>query len=131
MSQLQPQGPCITNPANSSTAVTDLDVPATIQHTTTMQELQSQALTNETANSYLQHLQPVTPVSMHCLKHELENHPSALFVSNLLKGFHGGFSIGFEGPRTPRFSRNVKTANEHPDLVTKNLLNEVKLGCTA
>ena len=96
-----------------------------------MQELQSRAVTNETANSYLQHLQPVTPVNVACLKHELQNHPSALFVSNLLKGFRDGFSIGFEGPRTPRFSRNLKSANEHPDLVTKNLLSEVKLGRTA
>ena len=49
----------------------------------------------------------------------------------MLKGFRDGFSIGLEGPRTPRFSRNLKSANEHPDLVTKNLLSEVKLGRTA
>ena len=80
-----------------------------------MQELQSRAVTNETANSYLQHLQPVTPVNVTCLKHELQNHPSAMFVSNLLKELHDGFSVGFEGPRTPRFSRNLMSANEHPD----------------
>ena len=77
--------------------VTNLDVLATIQHSTTMQELQSQALKNETANSYLQHLQPVTPVSMACLKHELENHPSALFVSNLLKGSMTVFLLVLRG----------------------------------
>ena len=125
------RSPASPTPAHSSTAVTDRDVPATIQHSNTMQELQSRAVTNETANSYLQHLQPVTSVNVACLKHELQNHPSALFVSNLLKGFRDGFSIGFEGPRTPRFSRNLKSANEHPDLVTKNLLSEVKLGRTA
>ena len=85
-------------PAHSSTAVTDRDVPATIQHSTTMQELPSRAVTNETANSYLQHLQPVTPVNVACLKHELQNHPSTLFVSNLLKGFCDGFSLALRGP---------------------------------
>ena len=80
-----PSEPNLPTPSHSSTAVTDRDVPATIQHSTTMQELQSRAATNETANFYLHHLQPVTPVNVACLKHELQNHPSALFVSNLLK----------------------------------------------
>ena len=34
-------------------------------------------------------------------------------------------------PRAPRFSKNLKSAAEHPDLVFKNLLKEVTLGRTA
>ena len=54
-----------------------------------------------------------------------------MFVSNLVQGFRDGFFIGFEGHRTPRFSHNLKSADEHPDLVTKNLLKEVTLGRSA
>ena len=39
--------------------------------------------------------------------------------------------MGFEGPRMPRFTHNLKSAVEHPDLVTKNLLKEVIFGRTA
>ena len=53
------RSPASSTPAHSSTAVTEWDVPATIHHSNTMQGLQSQTVTNETANSYLQHLQPV------------------------------------------------------------------------
>jgi hypothetical protein len=39
--------------------------------------------------------------------------------------------MGFEGPRMPRFTHNLKSAVEHADLVTKNLLKEVIFGRTA
>ena len=96
-----------------------------------MQELANLAVPNENVENYLQHLKPTTPINIAYLKHELKNHPNVLFVSNLVQGFRDGFFIGFEGPRTPRFSHNLKSADEHPDLVTKNLLKEVTLGRTA
>ena len=96
-----------------------------------MQELQSRALPDANVNTYLQHLNPITPINVAYLQHELQNHPNVSFVSNLVQGFRDGFSIGFEGPRMPRFSHNLKSADEHPDLVTKKLLKEVCLGRTA
>ena len=53
------RSPASSTPVHSSTAVTEGDVPATIHHSNTMQELQSRTVRNDTANSYLQHLQPV------------------------------------------------------------------------
>ena len=74
-------------------------------------------------NHNLHHLKPKTPVNIVYLQHELKNHPDVLFLSNLVQGFCDGFSIGFEGPCMPHFSHDLKSAVEHPDLVTKNLLN--------
>ncbi len=77
------------------------------------------------------HLNPITPINVAYLQHELHNHPNVSFVSKLVQGFRDGFSIGFEGPRMPCFSHNLKSADEHPDVVTKNLLKEVCLCRTA
>ena len=42
-----------------------------------------------------------------------------------------GASIGYTGPRAPRFSRNVPTAQDQPNVVTANLMKEVALGRVA
>ena len=92
-----------------------------------MQELQSLAAPNENFNTYINNLSTSTPVNVTYLKHELQFHPNTTFVSHLIQGFQEGFRIGFEGPRAPHF----KSAAEHPELASKNLLKEVTLGRTA
>ena len=96
-----------------------------------MQELRSLAIPNENVNTYINNLSTSTPVNVTYLKHELQFHPNATFVLHLIQGFQESFRIGFEGPCAPRFSKNLKSAAEHPDLVSKNLLKEVTLGRTA
>jgi hypothetical protein len=118
-------------PVPSNIAVTDQAASAITQEQSMMRELANRAIPDENVNQYLHHLKPKTPVNIVYLQHELKNHPDVLFVSNLVQGFRDGFSIGFEGPRMPRFSHNLKSAVEHPHLVTKNLLKEVILGRTA
>ena len=116
------ESPAPPTPVHSSIAVTDPAASATTQQLNMMQELANLAVPNENVENYLQHLKPTTQINIAYLKHELKNHPNVLFVSNLVQGFRDGFFIGFEGPRTPRFSHNLKSADEHPDLVKKNLL---------
>lgn len=53
---------------------------------------------------------------------------SCLRLCNSLKY---GADIGFKGPRVPRFSRNLPTALDQPDVVTANLMKEVVLGRVA
>ena len=116
---------------HSNTVATDPAASAAIPPLNTMQELRSLAIPNENVNTYINNLSTSTPVNVTYLKHELQFHPNATFVLHLIQGFQEGFRIGFEGPRAPRFSKNLKSAAEHPDLVSKNLQKEVTLGRTA
>ena len=117
--------------AHSNTAAIDPAASVAIPPPNTMQELRTLAIPNENVNNHLDTLSTCTPVNVTYLKHELQYHPNATFVSHLIQGFQQGFPIGFEGPRAPRFSKNLKSAAEHPDVVSTNLLTEVKLGRTA
>ena len=92
-----------------------------------MKNLQSQTIPNDHVDDYLNDKSPVTPINIDYLDKELSNHPNALFRNNLSRGFRDGFLIGFEGPHIPRFSHNLKSASEHPVIVSKNILKEVSL----
>ena len=96
-----------------------------------MKNLQNQTIPNDHVDDYLNDKSPVTPINIDYLDKELSNHPNAIFHNNLSRGFRDGFLIGFEGPRIPRFSHNLKSASEHPVIVSKNILKEVSLGRTA
>ena len=117
--------------AHSNTAAIDPAASVATPPPNTMQELRTLAIPNENVNNYLDTLSTCTPVNVTYLKHELQYHLNATFVSHLIQGFQQGFPIGFEGPRAPCFSKNLKSAAEHPDVVSTNLVKEVKLGRTA
>ena len=72
-----------------------------------------------------------TPVSVENLETALSSHPKQNFVLELCNIFKYGAHIGFQGKRSARFSKNLPTAFENPDIISANLAKEVSLGRTA
>ena len=72
-----------------------------------------------------------TPINVPSLVKALHVHPNQEFVSDLRNNLTNGARIGFTGSRTKRFAKNLPTAFEHPEIVSENLANEVRLGRTA
>lgn len=72
-----------------------------------------------------------TPVNVDSLERVLVDHPDRLFVLRLCNSLRYGADIGYKGPRVPRFSRNLPTALDQPNVVTANLMKEVALGRVA
>ena len=71
-----------------------------------------------------------SPIRVETLAVALEDHPDPTFTSQLCSNIKNGVSLGYTGPRTYRFSRNLPTAFEHPEIVSSNLATEVSLGRT-
>ena len=82
-------------------------------------------------NSHLSSLSPKTPINVDLLEFYLLNHPDRSFVSFLCDGLRHGFKIGYDGPRHPVSSSNLISANQHPEIIESNLLDEVVQGHTA
>ena len=72
-----------------------------------------------------------TSVSVENLEAALSSHPNQNFVLQLRNIFKYGEQIGFYGKRSARFSKNLPTAFENPDVILANLAKEVSLGRTA
>ena len=72
-----------------------------------------------------------TPINIEVLEHELLHHPDRTFVNYLLNSLRFGTHIGYTGPQSPRVSRNLLSASQHPEVVTRNLAKEVNLGRVA
>ena len=66
-----------------------------------------------------------TPILINVLQHALTDHPDQNFVSQICSNLGSGARIGYDGQRSPRFSRNLPTALADPDVVTKNLMHEI------
>jgi len=59
----------------------------------------------------------------------LQSHPDQAFVSYILQGIHEGFRVGFSrASRCRSVVRNLRSAQEHPDVVDSYLRKEVALG---
>ena len=69
-----------------------------------------------------------TPINVDRLAQELADHPDQNFVTDLIKGLREGFFIGYTGPERDRISPNLKSANEHPDIVNAYLTQEIQSG---
>lgn len=69
-----------------------------------------------------------TPIVISKLEETLAEYPDTQFVSQLCNNLRHGARIGFQGHRTPRFSKNLPTALAQPDIVTSNLAREISLG---
>ena len=88
------------------------------------------AISTEPSANALTYLTP-TPIVITKLEDALAGHPDTRFVSQLCDNLRYGARIGFEGERTPRFSKNLPTAVAHTSIVTSNLENEISLGRVA
>ena len=73
----------------------------------------------------------VTPIRVEVLKHYLQGHPDTELILFLLHGFSYGFDIMYAGPITPTFPRNLKSARDRPEAVTKAIKTEVARGHTS
>ena len=87
-------------------------------------------VTENTSKDFVDRLKPVTPINVNLLETLLIDHPDRDFVVGLCSGLREGFKIGYQGPRHPYVSKNLKTASLLPAIVDSNLLDEVKLGHT-
>ena len=118
----------------SSTAAIDLTVADGMAPMNTMtpalNELMTLRVTENTSKDFVDRLKPVTPINVNLLESMLIDHPDRDFVVGLCSGLREGFKIGYQGPRQPYVSKNLKTAYMLPDIVDSNLLDEVKLGHT-
>ena len=71
-----------------------------------------------------------TPVNVDQLEQALSSHPDKQFVEKLCRELREGAKIGYTGPRMPRESRNLPSANKNPETIQTNLAKEVELGRT-
>ena len=76
-------------------------------------------------------LNPLTRIFVSKLEDFLADHPDPTLVSQLCTNLRVAARIGFEGHRTPRFSKILPTALSQPSIVTSNLEHEVSLGRVA
>jgi len=72
-----------------------------------------------------------TPINVNNVERALSDHPNRSFVSTLCNTLKHGVDVGYTGCRVSRFSRNLPTALEQPNVVTANLMKKVALGRVA
>ena len=59
-----------------------------------------------------------TPINIDVLSKELSGHPDSHFVANLINSLRYGTPVGYIGPRQPRVSLNLQSADQQPDVGT-------------
>ena len=72
-----------------------------------------------------------TPINVDRLEWELIGHPNQNLAAKSCKELRSGARVGYDGPRTPKWSRNLPTAFENPKIVSENLAKEVQFGRVA
>ena len=73
----------------------------------------------------------ITPINVDLLEQNFSNHPDRPFVTKLCTNLREGAKIGYEGPRSTRFSKNLPTALALSGKIQESLDKEVGLGRTA
>lgn len=68
-----------------------------------------------------------TPVIVERLAELLVGYPKDRY-EYIIDGFTNGFRIGFEGIRSPQSCSNLRSANQHPEIVTAKLGKELAEG---
>ena len=72
-----------------------------------------------------------TPVDVFKLKELLKNYPDTEDAMILKDGFENGFSLNYRGPRVPKEANNLKSINEHLELVKEKIAKKVASGLVA
>ena len=62
-----------------------------------------------------------TPINLAALKKELLNYSDKKVAEEIATSFEFGFPLHYNGPRTPREFKNLKSASVHPEIVQQNL----------
>ena len=114
----------ITDGARQPTAHTHTAVTAAADHTAQLTEPAPGSNSNTTP---LSSRQPSTPIHLTNLAQELTPHPDQNFVSDLLYSLRPGADVVFRGPVTGLVANNLKSALQHPEVVTSSLNKEVGL----
>ena len=70
----------------------------------------------------------VTPLIADCFEKGLKNHPDQGFATYVVEGIREGFDIGFRGPQEDTYSVNLKSAFEHPEVITEYVRKETQAG---
>lgn len=95
---------------------------------TPLQKLEARVIKNtQTAKAVISY-EPQTPVNVSLLHKLLKTHPDQTFVTRLCDGLSHGFHLGYKGERFPRAAKNLPSAIQQPQVIEKNLLEEVQLG---
>ena len=79
-----------------------------------------------TINLSLDSIAP-SPINIAALECELASYNS-LDAAIILDGFRNGFKINYEGPHEPTESKNIKSANQHPEIVQQKIQKELRMG---
>ena len=67
----------------------------------------------------------ITPVSIDNFSLALEGHPDQELCNYLINGLTNGFDIGYHGPHSPSLPKNLRSALEHEEAVTKAICKEL------
>ena len=70
----------------------------------------------------------VTPLIADCFEQGLQTHPDQVFAKYVVEGIREGFDIGFRGPQEDTYSVNLKSAFEHPEVITEYVRKETQVG---
>ncbi len=72
----------------------------------------------------------VSPMRETVWARELEGHPDKALVEELLRGIKSGFRVGYDKSQAPlkAHHRNMQSATEHREVVTKYLTAEIEAG---
>ena len=68
---------------------------------------------------------PCTPIRPLVLARFLHEHTDDRFTSTLISGLTHGFHIGYSGPRSPLYAKNLRSTLEHADVVDEALSKEM------
>ena len=69
-----------------------------------------------------------TPIQLDQLKKDLACYPNRVVAEELANGFQFGFPLHYTGSRLPHESKNLKTVDQHPDVVRQKIQQEIDLG---
>ena len=69
-----------------------------------------------------------TKIDTDAFEEELRSHPNREFVSTLITNLREGFRVGYFGPEFSVECPNLKSVEEHPDVMAAHLEKEVKIG---
>ena len=72
----------------------------------------------------------LSPVNVELLGKLLKNHPNQELVDYVLFGLEHGFSLGFQGDVLQSTGRNLKSAHQNSEAVSKSIAVEVERGHT-